>query len=133
MADNIHKLQDKLQQLQSEVEDIEREKSKSKEKLKNLHNEIQTTQEKLNLVKKTFNVKYGELKEACSQLQKLQNYVEQFKNGQDYQELEATVRSEVGKTLLDNKKLMQNALISVVVALRNDPDKYLLFRDLVSH
>jgi hypothetical protein len=28
MADNIHKLQDKLQQLQSEVEDIEREKSK---------------------------------------------------------------------------------------------------------
>jgi|SRR5215216_2982802 len=100
MADNIHKPQDKLQQLQSEVEDIEREKSKSKEKLKNLHNEIQTTQEKLNLVKKTFNVKYGELKEACSQLQKLQNYVEQFKNSQDYQELESIVRSEVGKTLL---------------------------------
>jgi hypothetical protein len=98
MADNIHKLQDKLQQLQSEVEDIERIVIDI-EKL-NLHNEIQTTQEKLNLVKKTFNVKYGELKEACSQLQKLQNYVEQFKNSQDYQELESIVRSEVGKTLL---------------------------------
>jgi hypothetical protein len=56
----------------------------------------------------------------------LQNYVEQFKNGQSYQELEAIVRSEIGKTLLDNKKLLQNALISVAVALRNDPDRYFL-------
>src|SRR5215207_3652720 len=71
-------------------------------------------------------MKYEELKEACSQARKLQNYVEQFKNGQDYQELEAIVRSEVGKTLLDNEKLLQNALISVVVALRNDPDRYFL-------
>ena len=71
-------------------------------------------------------MKYEELKEACSQLQVLQNYVEQFKNGQSYQELEAIVRSEVGKTLLDNRKLLQNALVSIVVALRNEPDKYLL-------
>ena len=71
-------------------------------------------------------MKYEELKVACSQARKLQNYVEQFKNGQDYQELEAIVRSEVGKTLLDNKKLLQNALVSVVVALRNDPDRHLL-------
>ena len=78
------------------------------------------------MVNKTFNMKYEELKEACSQARKLQNYVEQFKNGQDYQELEAIVRSEVGKTLLDNEKLLQNALVSVVVALRNDPDRYLL-------
>src|SRR5215211_4720373 len=59
-------------------------------------------------------------------IEKLQNYVEQFKNSQDYQELESIVRSEVGKTLLDNKKLLQNALVSVIVALRNDPDRYLL-------
>ena len=71
-------------------------------------------------------MKYEELKEACSQARKLQNYVEQFKNGQDYQELEATVRSEFGKTLLDNEKLVQNTLVAVVVALRNDPDRYLL-------
>jgi hypothetical protein len=46
-------------------------------------------------------MKYEELNGVCSQLQMLQNYVEQFKNGQDYQELEAIVRSEVGKTLLE--------------------------------
>ena len=71
-------------------------------------------------------MKYEELKEVCSQLQMLQNYVEQFKSGQDYQELEYIVRSEVGKTLVDNKKLLQSALVSVIVALRNDPDRYLL-------
>ncbi len=126
MADSIHKLQEKLQQLQSEVVDISMKKSVDKKLLEDLQNEIETVQEKLTWVNKAFKVKYEELTEACSQAKKLQNYVEQFKNGQGYQELEAIVRSEVGKTLLDNKKLLQNALVSVVVALRNDPDRYLL-------
>jgi hypothetical protein len=122
MSESIHKLQDKLQDLESEVSDVSRRKSIGQEELKNLHKEIEDTQEKLNLVDKTFNVKYEELKEACSQAQKLQHYVEQFKEGQDYEELESTVRSEVGKTILDNKKLLQNALFSVLLALRNDPE-----------
>ena len=46
------------------------------------------------------------------------------KNGQDYQELESIVRREVEKTLLDNKKLLQNALFSILLALRNQPDRY---------
>jgi hypothetical protein len=126
MSDSIHKLQEKLEQLQSEVLEISIRKTVAKEELKDLLNEIETTREKLTSVNKTFNMKYEELNEACSQLQKLQNYVEQFKNGQDYQEIETIVRSEVVKTLLDNKKLLQNALVSVTVALRNDPDRYLL-------
>jgi hypothetical protein len=126
MSDSIHKLQDKLQRLQSEVLDISRRKSVGQEGLNNLHKEIDNTQEKLNLVKKTFNIKYEELKEACSQAQKLQNYVEQFIEGRDYQELESVVRNEVEKTLLDNKKLLQNALFSVLFALRNHPDRYFI-------
>jgi hypothetical protein len=62
----------------------------------------------------------------CSQAQKLQNYVEQFKNGQHYQEIESVVKSEVEKTLLDNRKLLQNALFSLLLSLRNDPDRYLI-------
>jgi hypothetical protein len=126
MANIIHKLQEKLEQLQSEVLDISIRKSVGKEELEDLLNEIQTTQEKLTLVNKTFNIKYEELKKGCSQAQKLQNYVEQFKNSQDYQELEFIVRREVGKTLVDNRKLLQNVLVSVIVALRNDPDRHLL-------
>jgi hypothetical protein len=89
-----------------------------------LHDETEAAQEKLNLINKTFEVKYEELKEVCSQAQKLQNYVEQLKSGQDYKELEAIVRGEVEQTLSNNKKLLQNALFSVLLALRNQPDRY---------
>jgi transposase-like protein len=126
MSDNIHILQDRLQRLQSELLDVSKSKAIAKGQLKELHKEIEAAQEKTDLVNKTFEIKYEELKEACSQAQKLQNYVEQLKIGQDYQELESIVRSEVGKTLLDSKKLLQNALFSVLLALRNDPDRYII-------
>jgi DNA repair exonuclease SbcCD ATPase subunit len=126
MADNIHKLQDKLQHLENEVVDISRRKTVAKDQLKDLHDKIEAAKEKLDLVDKTFEVKYEELKEACSQAQKLQNFVEQFKDSRDYQELESIVQSEVGKAVSDNKKLLQNALFSVLLALRNDPDRYLI-------
>jgi flagellar capping protein FliD len=58
-----------------------------KDQLKDLLDEIEAAQEKLNSAGKAFKIKYEELKEACSQVQKLQNYVEQFKNGQEYQEM----------------------------------------------
>jgi flagellar capping protein FliD len=99
MADCIHKLHDKLQQLQSKISNISKSRTVAKDQLKGLHDEIEAAQEKLNLVNKTFELKYEELKEACSQAQKLQNYVEQFKDSHDYQELESIVNSEVGQTL----------------------------------
>ena len=126
MADSIHKLQDKLQHLEDDVLDISRRKSVGQEELKNLHKEISDTLEKLDSVKKTFNIKYDELKEVCSQLQKLQNYVEQFKEGQDYQDIKSIVQNKVGKTLSDNKILLQNVLFSVLLSLRNDPDRYFI-------
>jgi hypothetical protein len=126
MADSLHSLEDRLQQLQKEILDISKSKTVAKDQLKDLHNEIKAAQEKLDLVNKTFEVKYEELKEACSQAQKLQNYVERFIEGQDYQELESVVRKEVEKSLLVNRKLLQNALFSVLLALRNDPDRYFI-------
>ena len=126
MADSLHKLQDKFQQLQSEILDISKSKTVAKDQLKDLNKDIEAAQEKLDLVNKTFRVKYEELKEACSQAQKLQNYVEQFRNNQDYQEIESVVRREVEKTLLDNRKVLQNAFFSVLLALRNDSDRYFI-------
>jgi hypothetical protein len=127
MADSLHKLQDKFQQLQSEILYISKSKTKAKDQLKDLHKEIEAEQEKLGLLNKTFEVKYEELKEeACLQAQKLQNYVEQFKSSQDYREFESVVRGEVEKTLLDNNKLLQIVLFSVLLALRNDPNRYFI-------
>jgi hypothetical protein len=63
MADSIHKLQERLQQLQSEVVDISIRKSMSEDQLEDLDNEIETAQEKLDLVNKAFKMKYEELTE----------------------------------------------------------------------
>jgi flagellar capping protein FliD len=78
MTDIIHKFKDKLQQLRSEILDVSKSKAIARDQLRNLHKEIEITQEKLNLINKTFEVKFEELKETCSQAQKLQNYVEQY-------------------------------------------------------
>jgi hypothetical protein len=126
MADSIHKLQDKLKRLQNEITDILTRKSEGREELNDLQNEIIDTKENLDLVKETFTIKYEELKKTCSRIQKLQNYVEQFIEGQEYQELESIARNEVVRTLLDTKKLLQNALFSILLALRNGPDRYLI-------
>jgi predicted nuclease with TOPRIM domain len=126
MADKIHDLKEKFQHLQSEVVDIGIRKSVGKEQLKDLHKGIEAAQEKVNSADRASKVKYEELSETCSQIQKLENYLEKLKGGQNYQELEAIVRNKVGEILADNKKLLQNALASVIVALRHDPDRYLL-------
>src|SRR5918995_1153878 len=76
MTDKIHNLKEKFQQLQSEVVDIEMKKSNGKEQLKTLQNEIEAVQEKLTLVNRTFNMKYEELSDICSQIRKVENYLE---------------------------------------------------------
>ena len=72
VADNIHKLQEKLQQLQSEVVDIEMKKSKGKEQLKVLQNEIEATRKKLNSADRAFKVKYEELSDICSRIRSVE-------------------------------------------------------------
>jgi hypothetical protein len=124
MADSIHMLEDKLQRLQNEISDKLTKESEGQKELNDLCNEISNTKERLDVVKKTFNIKYEELKSVCSQAQKLQKYVERFKDGQDYGEVETIIRNEVEKTLSDNKRLLQNAFFSVLLALRNDPNRY---------
>ena len=63
---------------------------------------------------------------AYAQIRKLENYVQRFKNGQDYPELEAIVKNKVGDFLLDNKRLLESMLASVIAALREDHGRYLL-------
>src|SRR5919108_6215692 len=62
MADKIHRLKEKFQQLQSDVTKIGMKKSVGIERLETLQNEIEAAQEKLKSVNKAFNMKYEELK-----------------------------------------------------------------------
>lgn len=56
----------------------------------------------------------------------MKEYVEKFRTHEEWQELEYIVRNKLGKLLANNRKFLENVLVSLVGALRNDPDRYLL-------
>jgi len=56
----------------------------------------------------------------------LEYQIERFKNSESYQAIEQITRDRVNDLLADNKKLLEYAHVSVIDALRNDPDRYLL-------
>ena len=56
----------------------------------------------------------------------LEYQIERFKNSESYQAIEQITRDRVNDLLADNKKLLEDAHVSIIDALRNDPDRYLL-------
>ena len=56
----------------------------------------------------------------------LEYQIERFKNSGSYQAIEQITRDRVNELLADNKKLLEYALVLIIDALRNDPDRYLL-------
>jgi hypothetical protein len=69
---------------------------------------------------------FEEFSELCDRTRKVKNYVEKFRTHEEWQELEHIVRNKVGKLLANNRKFLENVLVSLVGALSNDPDRYLL-------
>src|SRR5918999_2759572 len=126
MAYNIHDLEEKHRQLQAKVFSIEIKKSAGREQLETLHNDIETAEDKLTWTDTAYKKKYEELTEVCTQIRMLEKYVKRLKNGEEYTELEAVVKNKVGELLLDNKKVLEAVLASIIGALRDDPDRYLL-------
>jgi hypothetical protein len=126
MADDIYNLDEKYQQVQVKVLNMGIKKSVSREQLEDLYKDIEDAADKLTWTDTAWRKKYEELIEICSQIRTLEKYVERFMKGEGYQELEKIVKARVGELLLDNKKFLQKVLASVVAALRDNPDRYLL-------
>jgi chromosome segregation ATPase len=126
MSYNIHDLEEKYRQLQAKVISIELRKSAGIEQLETLQNDIEAAVDKLTWTETACKKKYEELTEVCTQVRMLEKYVKRLKNGEDYSELEAIVKNKVSELLLDNKRLLEAVLASIIEALRDDPDRYLL-------
>ena len=126
MSYNIHDLEEKLRQLRAKIFSIDIKKSVDLEQLETLHNDIEAALDNLTWADTACKKKYEELTEVCTQIRILEKYVKRFKNGEDYHELEIIVKNKVGELLLDNKRLLEAVLASVIGALRDDPDRYLL-------
>jgi hypothetical protein len=126
MADNIQDLNEQFQFHLSNVKEMDLRMNRCKEQLEDLENRTMSTQEQLSDTERACKQKFDELSVICSQVQMLEYKIEQFKNGQSYQAIEQITRDRVNELLADNKKLLEYALVSIIDALRNDPDRYLL-------
>ena len=130
MADNIQDLNEQFQYHISEVKDMELRKSQCKGQLEDFENKIMRAKEQLSDTEKACKQKYNELREICSQIQMLEYQIERFKNGQSYKAIEQAAKEKVNEFLYDNKKILEYALVSVIEALRENPDRYLLINKI---
>jgi chromosome segregation ATPase len=84
MADNIQELNEQFQFHLSEVKNIELRKSRCKEQLADLENNIISAKEQLFDTERACKQKFDELTGICSQVQMLEYQIERFKNSQSY-------------------------------------------------
>jgi hypothetical protein len=127
IANIIQDLNEQFQFHLSEVKNMELRKSRCKEQLEDLENKTISAKEQLFDTERAFKHKFGELSGICSHVRMLEYEIEQFKNSQSYQAIEQAAKVKVNELLNDNKRLLQYALVSVIDALRNEHDRYLLF------
>jgi recombinational DNA repair protein RecR len=85
---------------QARVINIELKRSVDIEQIQTLHDDIEAATDKLTWIDTACKKKYEELSEICAQIRTLEKYIERFKKGQDYQELEAMVKNKVGEFLM---------------------------------
>jgi hypothetical protein len=85
---------------QARVINIELKRSVDIEQIQTLHDDIEAATDKLTWIDTACKKKYEELSEICAQIRTLEKYIERFKKGHDYQELEAMVKNKVGEFLM---------------------------------
>ena len=125
-ADNAQDLSEQFQSHLKEVKALELRKNRSEEQLEDLENRTISAQKQLSVTERACKQKFDELSGICTQAGMIEYQIEQFKNGQSYQAIEQTAKDKINELLNDNKRLIDYALVSVIEALQNDPDRYLL-------
>jgi hypothetical protein len=138
LADNIQDLNEQFQYHENKLKDLDLRKNQCKEQLENFENKIMSAQEQLSDTERACKYKFDELTGICSQVQMLGYKIKQFKNSQSYQAIEHAAKYKVHELLSNNKKLLEYALVSVIQALRDNPDRYLLIdkipiADIINH
>lgn len=138
MANNLQDLNVQFQFHLSEVSDIELKKSQCREQLEKLENMTISAKDQLSDTERACKQKFAELSGICSQVQMLEYQIERYKNTERYLTIEQAAKERVNDLLTDNRKVLEYALASVIDALRNDPDRYLLIdkipvADIINH
>lgn len=132
MANNIQGLKEQYQHFQKEIMELVFRKSYSKEQLQTIQKNIETEKDLLSHVQKANTITYAEFMKTCSQVKSLEYYIEQLKKGQSYLKVEQIASGKVQELLMirNRKRLLENALVSLIIALRNNPDRNFLIEKM---
>jgi hypothetical protein len=122
MADNIQDLNEQFQFHLSNVKEMDLRKNRCKEQLEDLEYRTIIAKEQLYDTERACKQKFDELSVICTQVRMPEYQIERFKNSESYQAIEQITRDRVNELLADNKKLLEYALVSIIDALRDNPD-----------
>lgn len=132
MCNDIQDFKRQYKQLNVSIVNLASKLYASKEELNKLEDQITKATRLLEIKLEIIERKSEILTELISQRQKLEHYIENIKNSQDYKEIEQLITNKVTELLSDNKKLLDFALVSAVAALRSDSDGRFLSNTLQS-
>jgi hypothetical protein len=124
----LPQLKDQFLLLVEEIDNLEYKKNNSKTVLSALQNQISTTKDSLKIYQSAVDEKIQNIAEAHKKLAQLENIKSNSKN---YQKIERIAEQKANDILNNKKVVILAAVISVLDALRNHPDKQqLLIYDL---
>jgi chromosome segregation ATPase len=108
-----------------EIHDLDIQIEKSKKHLHSVNDEISSANALLNSYYMLCQHKKQEAENLNNEISRLETLVSRFKsNDKEYFKIKKAVEEEVSKFLVDGKELLQFALVSVIEAIRRNPDTY---------
>lgn len=113
-------LKDQFQILVEEINDLEYKRNSFRAALSVLQNQITTARDSLKIYESTLDDKIQDIAEAHKKLEQLENIKNNSKN---YQKVERVAEQKTNDILANKKAVVLAAVIAVLGALRNRPDK----------
>ena len=113
-------LKDQFQILVEEINDLEYKRNSFRAALSVLQNQISAARDSLKIYESTLDDKIQDIAEAHKKLEQLENIKNNSKN---YQKIERVAEQKANDILANKKAVVLAAVIAVLGALRNRPDK----------
>jgi hypothetical protein len=128
-ADQLPCLENEFQTLLNQIGMLKNKKMVSQTDLVFFQKQISDSKKSLNLHELDLESKRRKIAEMNNKLAGLNKMVEDVHKKEDYQKIERLAEEKVDSILTNKKAIILTAIISILAALRNDPDKQLLIYD----
>jgi chromosome segregation ATPase len=122
---NLPSVQRRYNGLQKENNILEPIITDKSMEVQNLNSQIRDKRESLEAIKSECRGEAALLEGLRQQTAKVETFVYNYKNNnEDYVKLIKSIENKVHDFLLDKKKFLNTAIISLIESMRNDPEKY---------